>query len=154
MFGYSSSSGHIWRPKRVARSAPKHASQYGCKRRRGSLPDRLIQRRKRARFPQHLPQPRRLAIQDEPLLDRFIRGSAGKATFDVSYRFGQPDRRESIAPFQSLPIEEPSEEIERAGHGGNRRGSHAFAIDKLDIRLLNQDTVLCAEWRRNANVSS
>jgi hypothetical protein len=136
----------------VARPAAEHPREHLHERRGPRLAHRLIERGERQRLPQHLDQPRRLAVADQPGVDGLLLvAGAGRARAE---RGTDPGEREPIAPGHARPAEHAGGKMQRrrkvraAEHGSGPRG-----VDEphLEARLQRHERAgadVCEEAKR------
>ncbi len=121
--------------------------------RRGRLPGGLVERSQGQRLPQHVAQPARLAVADEPALDRFAVGRRQPAPAGLqeplraSERGCQVERRQAIAPAEGVPFHDARQQVQRRRERrATERGERAGRIDERHLEAgLNLDAVARAD---------
>ena len=144
----------------------EHLGEHAHERRRRRFAGRLVQRRQRQRVPQHLAQPRRLPVPDEPVLDGLLRRArhpAGRCRGGAAARSvtGAPSRstdRRSLHPSASHSMTPPSR-CHGAGSGGHESTERTarrcrWTAPRATAARARATSRRCAAGRRTSRGSS
>ena len=125
------------RPMAESRSPPKSSARTRTNGGAAAWRGRLVERRQRQRLPQQLPQPRRLAVLDEPFLHRSPGDAASTpSTVEAPPRELERPRqcagRKAVPPGQRIPLEEARDQMPAvaAARGTQLRPPPSRSIDR------------------------
>ncbi len=121
--------------RRRLRVGSKHLGEHAGKSGRGGVRRLLVEGGQRQRIPQHLPQPRRLAVADQPVLDGLsgrcgnrVRPGLKRPPRDPNRR-PHPQNRQPILPRERRPVEDAGNQVERRWQAGEiEPAAHAVPV--------------------------